>query len=148
MPKSKKPRKPYSPRHLKDGVLPLKSKEERVTSTKVLMDLAALKEGKWDQKKGIELVIYLSETKTMMGNEDKEGLLVFLGAFRALNSMKRRYEKVGKWGATGDEIQALAFAINCSIDYRKLCKRSELAKAEEDTNTRLLNILKRGALDD
>jgi hypothetical protein len=61
---------------------------------------------------------YEGEVKEMM---DKAAL--------ALRSVRQRNEKMGKWGCTGDEFNAMGDGLNLTDDMQKQCTRRQLHDA-------------------
>lgn len=135
---SKKPRKKYHPgKVLAGGHLPPPAKNVQQVETKALMALESIRSGFYDRDIAIDLISMLTVCRKVIGNGDTEALRLLHRAFSALNSIKDRHSRTGKWGASGDEIRALSESVPPMIDLYKQMNRDEIASGVASLNYRL-----------
>lgn len=146
MAKSSKPRKAYKPgKVIKGGNLPPPLAERLRQETKALMALTALRNGLYNAKMGMDLIMFLAAFKPIIvGNHDAGVLL--LSAFKVINAIKDRETRTGKWGATGDELKILEDAVLAFIDLYHSLNRAELEEGKADAERRRAIGLARAAL--
>lgn len=67
----------------------------------------ALKSGAYNMQMGFKLVQHLIAMKSVLDLKSEESAQFLLGVFQAINSIRSRFDKTGKWRATGDELRLL-----------------------------------------
>lgn len=139
MPKSKKPRKAYKPKYEK-GQIPVTIRHSSAADTTLQLvphdELDKLRDGRADKYTLNTLAFRLNWGYVMAGEvfdnpEVRAALEAGLAAFR---SVRERFERLGKYGATGEEFHAIGEALNRIDDMQKAATRREQHDAMHAVN--------------
>ncbi len=134
MPKNKKPKKAYRPK-CQPGQLPVTIRHSNTADTMLQMvpheELEKLRQGQADEFTINTLAFRLNWGYVMAGEifdnpEVREVMEVGLAAIR---SVKERVDRLGKYGATGEEFRALGEALNFTDEMQKSATRREQHEA-------------------
>ena len=134
MARSSKPRKRYVPKQKSLPVVFRHDAEgERNLSLYPHLELMKLKNGVADEAAIHTLAARLNIAYVLAGNtnQSEEAVEVFVKALDAVRSMDARFGKVGKVGATGDELMALGEALNLADELQAGRTRREIRDATE-----------------
>lgn len=141
MPKSAKPRKPYRPRYA-PGTLPVTIRHSASADTALQLvphtDLEKLRDGTADEYTINTLAFRINWGYVMAGEvfDAPEAREITERGLAAIRSVKARFERLGKYGTTGEEFAALGDALNVTNDMQLKATRREQRDA-----VRLLNII-------
>ena len=129
---NKKPSKKYRPKYpAGQAVLPSVvrySKDDEIMLQLVPhQELERLRNGTADEKTWHTICIRLDWGLFMAINhfDDDGAKEAIKKSLAALQSIKRRNKKTGKWGATGDEFNAIGFALNVIDEMQANTTRRE-----------------------
>lgn len=140
---NKSPKRRYKPgKVIAGGHLPLPLREKEKTATKALMALAALRDGGYNSDVGMDLILFLTACKKLVEN-NQEALALLLTAFRAINAIKDRHTRTGKWVPTGDELRGLQETVPAFIDMYSSLTRDEAIEAKMHAEERLRSTLRK-----
>ena len=131
MPVSKKPRKPArrSARPVERGYLLSASSVTRIALVPHLA-LEKLRTGTFRTSDWQEYGCF-SNVIQLLAVEHRAEQIIALGARTnmALNSMRERAQRLGRWGCSGDEYVALRSAINPMDDFLRTCTNEQVKRA-------------------
>lgn len=145
MPKSSKPRKAYRQKYPK-GQLPItirhSASADRMLQMVPQQDLERFRTGDADEYTINTLTLRLNWGYVMSGEvfDNPEVLEVMELGLAAIRSVKARFERIGKCGATGQEFHAIGLALNHTDEMQKAATRREQRDALDLVN--LINNLK------
>ena len=144
---NKKPRKKYQRgRVIAGGNLPAPAQKVKDVEMKALNALASLRGGYYNREIALDLIVFLTVCQSVMSNDDTEALAYLLKAFRAINDIKDRGIRTGKWGVNGDELRALEEVIPMMIDLYKQMTRDEISEGNVKAQEKLCRALARAAV--
>lgn len=143
MSQNKKPRKKYVPRVLAGGHLPLSLKTKNSLATNGMRYLNAIKYGGYNLEVGIDLILYLTAFKNAVGEESPEVSLMILEMFQAINRVKARFDRTGKWGFTGDERSMFLDYLPAVAEFMEGISRAYLMSGRVEAQRRLEFALRR-----
>lgn len=123
---NKKPKKKYRPKYMKGGNLPPNVEVAVDWKLRAWNALEALKEGRYDHKIGLDLIMFLTVCRSVIPNDCTEVLLYLQKVFQALNSIKDRHTRTGKWGWSGQERSDLLEYVPMFIDLYGQMNREEV----------------------
>lgn len=89
---------------------------------------------------GLKLVMFLAQFKILC-DSNPDALRLMLSGFRALNSIKDRHTRTGKWGANGDELKVLEDVVPAFIDLLPKINRNEFMEGDMYAKDRLTKTL-------
>ena len=134
---NKKPRKKYVKKIVKGGHLPVPQSVILQWETRGWNALAALREGRYDREIGLELILILTVIRKVVPNDSTEVLAMLLRAFQTINEIKARFDRTGRWGASGDDLRALEEVIPPLLSLFPQLNRGEMHDAFAYTLGRL-----------
>ena len=141
MPKSAKPRKKYRQRYA-EGTLPITIRHSSSAETGLQLvphtELDKLRDGTADQYTVNTLAFRLNFGYVMAGEvfDTPEARAITERGLAAIRSVKARFERLGKYGTTGEEFIALGDALNVTNEMQLKATRREQRDA-----VRLVNII-------
>lgn len=141
MPKSAKPRKQYRRRYA-EGTLPITIRHSRSADTALQLvphsELDKLRDGTADEYTFNTLAFRIDWGYVMAGEvfDTPEARAITERGLAAMRSVKARFERLGKYGTTGEEFAALGDALNVTNDMQLRATRREQLEA-----IRILTIL-------
>lgn len=147
MSKNKKPRKKYVPRVLAGGHLPLSLKTKNNLATSGMKHLNAIKYGEYNREVGMDLILYLTAFKNAIGTESPEVSMMILEMFQAINRVKDRFDRTGKWGFTGDERNMFLDYLPAVSEFMDGISRAELMSGRVEAQRRLEAVLRPRTID-
>lgn len=128
MPTSSKPRKKYRPN---PAGIPLAIRHDKASEIALQLvphsELEKLREGTADESTFHTLACRLNWGYVMSG-EVFDSVLVRLSmeqALNALQSIKDRHQRIGKWGASGEELKHMGDGLNFTDEMQKAATRRE-----------------------
>lgn len=143
MSKAKVRNKKYKPgKIIAGGHLPPPRHYWAKEEAKALTALASIRGGFYNSQIGTNLIIFLTCCKTVISPDDTESLLKLQQAFSAINKIKDRHTRVGKWGVNGDELLALEESVQFFIGIHNKLNRSEMTEGLKEVNWRIDRIEK------
>ena len=71
----------------------------------------ALRDGRYNREIGLDLILTLTLVREVVPNDATDVLVLLKRAFATLNSIKDRFDRVGKWGVTGDDLRCVEEAM-------------------------------------
>lgn len=134
MPKSSKPKKAYRPKY-QPGQLPVTIRHSAKADTMLQMvpheELEKLRQGEADEFTVNTLAFRLNWGYVMAGEvfDNPEVRAVMEMGLAAIRSVKERVDRLGKYGATGEEFRALGEALNFTDEMQKNATRREQHEA-------------------
>lgn len=141
MPRSKHPgKKKYVPKYMKGGHLPPPIDMSVDWELRAWNALDALKGGRYDQKLGLYLITFLTLCRSVVPNDSTEVLEALYKVFKALNDIKDRHTRTGKWGWNGQERTILLTHVPMFIDLYRQMNRQELADGLVQVEKRLAQV--------
>lgn len=133
MPTSKKPKKKYVKKVMAGGHIPIPAKLADEAELSALMALSAIKEGFFDKRIGLELVQFLHQCLFILQHQEEKAQKIF-AMYKALDSIHDRWARVGKWGATGDELKVLSLNLPPILEAYRGASKSKALAAENYAN--------------
>lgn len=134
MPKNKKPKKAYRPKYLK-GQLPITIRHSASSDTMLQMvpheELEKLRNGEADQFTVNTLAFRLNWGYVMAGEifNNPDVRAVMETSLASIRSIKDRVDRLGKYGATGEEFRSIGEALNWTDEMQKSATRREQNEA-------------------
>jgi len=133
MAKNKKPAKKYRPRYAKD-TLPVTYRfcKENETDLQLIphTSLSKFKEGMADSRDWHTLASRLNLGNTLAYTHYEGDVKAMMDkAALALRAVFQRHERLGTWGCTGEEFNAMGDGLNLTDQMQKDCTRRELQNA-------------------
>lgn len=141
MPSNKKPRKPYRPKYV-EGTLPITIRHSQSADTGLQLvphtELDKLRDGTADKYTVNTLAFRLNWGYVMAGEvfDTPEARAITERGLAAIRSVKDRFNRLGKYGANGEEFAAMGDALNITNDMQLKATRREQRDA-----VRLVNII-------
>lgn len=130
MPKSSKPKKAYRPKYPK-GQLPIvfrhSAESDRMLQHIPHDELEKMRSGEADEYT-INTVVYRLNWGYVMSGEvfdNPEARAVMETGLAAIRSIKERAQRLGKYGATGEEFYSIGEALNLTDEMQKSATRRE-----------------------
>ena len=134
MPANKKPKKAYRPKY-QPGQLPVTIRHSAKADTMLQMvpheELEKLRNGEADQFTVNTLAFRLNWGYVMAGEifNNPDVRTVMEASLAAIRSIKDRVDRIGKYGATGEEFRAIGEALNFTDEMQKSATRREQHEA-------------------
>lgn len=134
MPKSSKPKRAYRPKY-QPGQLPVTIRHSAKADTMLQMvpheELEKLRQGEADEFTVNTLAFRLNWGYVMAGEvfDNPEVRAVMETGLAAIRGVKERVDRLGKYGATGEEFRALGEALNFTDEMQKKATRREQHEA-------------------
>lgn len=130
MPVSKKPRKPQR-RRVDPGYL---MSPNKITQVSLIPHtaLAKLRSGLFGAHEWREYGTFANVVQ-LLAQDRRNAEIIAHGAStnQALDSMRQRAQRLGRWGCSGDEYVALSSAINPMDDFLRTCTVDQVKRALE-----------------
>ena len=130
MSKNTKPRKAYKPKY---AAIPISIglSAEMQTNLKLPphMILDAFTHGRGDESGAHTLIAAVNLGAVLSRTQSTDAQAVMESGLVAVQSVKDRGERGGKWGVTGDEYKAIAAALVLSDDMQMISTRRDLREA-------------------
>lgn len=134
MASNRKPRKKYRPDPLR-GKLPINIRFGADAEIKLQLIphqfLEQLRTGGFEEHMWHAMAARMNLGNTLAYTYFHDAREAMDAACRALKSVWERFERTGKWGATGEEFGQLGDGLNLTDDMQKQCTRRELDSAME-----------------
>lgn len=138
MAKNKKPRKKYVPKtFMVGGKLPTPAKVLSDWEIRAWNAVAAIRQGRYDRDVGLDLILVLTMIRDIVPNEDVEVLQMLHAAFKAINAIKDRFDRTGRWGASGDDLRVFEETIPPLLGLLPQMNRGEFYQAMLRAQARL-----------
>lgn len=134
MPKSKKPKKAYKPKY-PEGQIPIVfrhgAEADRMLQHIPHEDLERLRRGEADEYAVNTLIFRLNWGYVMSGEvfDNPEVRAAMETGLKAIRSVKERADRLGRYGATGEEFFAIGEALNWTDGMQKASTRREQEQA-------------------
>lgn len=144
---NKKPKKKYvRGKVIAGGHLPAPVAKTKEVEMKALNALSSLRNGYYNSEIALDLIVFLTVCQSVISKEDTAPLQYLLAAFKAINSIKDREIRTGKWGVNGDELRVLNETIPMFIDLYKQMNRDEISSGNARAGEKLCRALARAAV--